>query len=223
MTRPDPLVRFRRSSRARRVSLRLDPADGSVIITLPPDASEATALDWMRANTTWIARQRAALPRPSALAHGGTIPFQGALLTIVHRPDAARGIHQDGTTLTLGGDPATIPSRLLTWLKGQATLILPASLGRWSQEMNAHPASLTLRDVRSRWGSCSHEGRIMLSWRLVMAPPPVRDYVIVHELAHLTHFNHSPAFWAHVERFCPVRARSEAWLRTHGRALLAIG
>ena len=117
------------------------------------------------------------------------------------------------------GPPAQVPARLKGFLRAQARADITAAVRAHSARLGRPFARLSLRDTRSRWGSCSAEGNLMLSWRLVMAPPAVLDYVAAHEVAHLVELNHSPRFWALVERLCPDHATQRRWLAENGTAL----
>jgi len=212
-------IAWRRNSRARRISLRLDPRSDTIIITLPPRATQASGLAWLHQNTAWIASALEARTIPPILANGETIPLNGTSHTIQHRPDARRGVWIEDTTIHISGDAAFLPRRLLDFLRKQAAASFAPTITRHAENMGLTPRKLALRDTRSRWGSCTRDGRIMLNWRLVMAPPTVQDYVIIHELAHLRHFNHSPDFWNFVDRHTPHRHAAETWLKQNGAAL----
>lgn len=216
-------IRWRRSTRARRIALRIDPSDGIVTITLPPRATQGSGMAFFQANLAWIERQRQQRRPPPRLQNGSTITLEGEILTIRHAPTARRGVWHEGDAIHVSGDAAFLPRRVLSFMHDQAARRLPGAVHHWATRMEAKPTSIALRDVRSRWGSCTRQGRIMLSWRLVMTPPAVRDYVIIHELAHLAHFDHSQRFWQRVETFCPARKRAETWLRRHGGTLLQVG
>lgn len=216
-------LRWRRSARARRVSLRVDGARQEVLITLPDGVTQQTALIWLEKNRNWVHRTLAKQPPAKPLVDGATIPFEDVDLIISHVPDAHRGTWRDGKTLYVSGNAEFLPRRVTTFMQHEAKTRLPAAVHRWAEIMRVTPKQIALRDVRSRWGSCSHEGRVMLNWRLLMVPIAMRDYVIVHELAHLTHLNHSPAFWQVVDRYYPDRPKAENWLKIHGSRVLSIG
>lgn len=146
--------------------------------------------------------------------------LDGVALEIRHCPAARGGVWQEGDVLCVSGEAAFLSRRVMAYLRQQAGRVLPRHVERWAEAMHVAPTKIALREVRSRWGSCTRSGRVMLSWRLVMAPAAVRDYIIIHELAHLTHFDHSPAFWARVDFFCPERYTAERWLKRHGSSLL---
>jgi len=111
---------------------------------------------------------------------------------------------------------AIIKALLINWYKQQAAISLKLKTQRLAEIVNVQPTSVTIKTYKARWGSCSLSGAIQFNWKLVMAPNSVVDYVVVHELCHLLHHNHSPAFWATVEKFCPDYRKHSAWLKTHG-------
>ena len=136
-------------------------------------------------------------------------------------PGQGRAVHLTDEALLVPGDPAQLGRRVAAFLKTRARDRLAAASDHYAARLGRPYASLALRDTRSRWGSCTHDGRLMFSWRLAMAPPEVLDYVAAHEVAHLEHMDHSPDFWAATARLLPDYARHRGWLRTHGHELLA--
>lgn len=215
---PPVEITLRRSARARRYSLRVSGLDGRVTLTLPPRGSAAEALDFARHREAWIrgvlAAQGAAVP----VAPGAELPFEGRLLTVTGAPVRAPRI-EGRALLVPEADPGRTGLRVATFLKAAARLRLAEASGRHAEALGRRVGRITLRDTRSRWGSCAASGGLMYSWRLVMAPPEVLDYVAAHEVAHLAEMNHSPAFWAVVARLCPDHARHRRWLRREGAGL----
>lgn len=134
-------------------------------------------------------------------------------------PGAGRAVKLEGDSLLIPGDPAQVATRVAAFLKIRARDRLAAASDHYSAALGRPYSSLTLRDTRSRWGSCTAEGGLMYSWRLIMAPPAVLDYVVAHEVAHLDQMNHSPAFWAVVTRLYPGYQTPRRWLKTQGQAL----
>lgn len=216
-------LRWRSSTRARRLSLKVDGARQEVLITLPEGATQQTALVWLEKNKDWVHRALAKQIPATPLGDGSTIPFEDVELTVRHAPDARRGTWREDKILYVSGEVEFLPRRVMAFMHQEAQTRLPTAVRRWAAIMKLAPGQIALRDVRSRWGSCSHQGRIMLNWRLLMMPIAMRDYVIVHELAHLVHLNHSPAFWQVVDRYYPDRAEAENWLKVHGSRILSIG
>ena len=212
-------VRVRRSARARRMSLRVGRSDGCVTLTLPAGLSEQQARGFIRDHTEWVRRAVAAVPARHLVRVGGTVPLLGRDVDVVAGP--GRAARHLGASIAVPDD-AQAGRRVRTLLQALARTHLAAAVDRHAEAAGRQPAKLSLRDTRSRWGSCSSRGNLMFSWRLVMAPPEVLDYVAAHEVAHLLHMDHSPRFWTAVERLVPDYAPRRAWLRTEGAALHAV-
>ncbi len=213
-------VALRISARARRLSLRVSQLDGSVSLTLPRRASLGEARAFLSERADWVRRHVAASPAPIRLRPGTEMPVGGQAhrLVVAGGRSAALG---DGV-ITLPRDaPEKTGPRVAALLKSLARDRLAESCERHAARLGRRFTALTLRDTRSRWGSCSPGGRLMFSWRLAMAPPEVLDYVAAHEVAHLAEMNHSPAFWAHVARLMPDYAPRRRWLRENGAKLHA--
>lgn len=213
-------VLWKPSSRARRLSLRIDPRKKAVAVTLPPGLSQEQAVKFLKLQSRWITHRLASLEQAPAFRPGHTLPLEGKPHTIVHHPTGRGGVWIETDQIFVSGAEEFISRRLTDFLKNRARLILGQELRAQAQTSGLHPTRLDIRDTSSRWGSCSSTGRIMLSWRLIMAPAPIRHYLIAHELAHLRHMNHSPAFWTLVNQLTPYRRHAEAWLKQHGSTLL---
>jgi len=217
---PPPVeITLRRSARARRFSLRVSRLDGRVTLSLPLRAREADGLAFVHAQEGWIRQALAAIPQVPALAFGVRLPFQGVALQVV--PGTGRSVRVEGDSLLVPGDGAQLGTRVAAFLKVRARDRLAAASDHYAQALGRGYRSLTLRDTRSRWGSCTHDGALMYSWRLIMAPPAVLDYVAAHEVAHLAQMNHSAAFWAEVARLYPGYEAPRQWLKREGQALHA--
>lgn len=216
-------VRPRRSKRARRISLRVDPLDGVLELVLPQRAALEEGMKFARGQTAWIARRLAAVRGPAPFADGATFPLLGETITI--RRDEGRSAVPvlDGDVLVVGGREETLSARVRRWLVDRASREIEPRIRAASLRVGREPRRVTVRDTRSRWGSCSKDGNISLSWRLVLAPGHVLDYVIAHEMAHLRELNHGPRFWTLVEKVCPEFERSRQWLRDHGSQLHCYG
>lgn len=208
---------MRRSARARRFSLRVSRLDGRVTLSLPLRARESDALAFAAQQEDWIRRALASLPSVPALAHGSLLPVEGRMLALT--PASGRSVRIEGETLLVPGDVSVLGARVAAFLKARARDRLAAASDHYASLLGRPYHSLTLRDTRSRWGSCTHDGRLMFNWRLIMAPPRVLDYVAAHEVAHLAEMNHSAAFWAQVARLCPGYAAPRRWLKSEGHAL----
>ncbi len=216
---PDVEITLRRSARTRRFSLRVSSLDGRVTLSMPARARASEALDFARAHEDWLKKALARQVPRQALRFGATIPFQGETLTLV--PGRAR-ISRLGDTLQVPGEEAQLGPRVAAWAKAQARDRLAAASDHYAGLLGRKPKRITLRDTRSRWGSCAQDGALMYSWRLIFAPPQVLAYVAAHECAHLVEMNHSPAFWAVVERLYPGWQACRDWLRQNGHQLHAL-
>lgn len=215
---PPPVeITLRRSARARRFSLRVSRVDGKVTLSLPLRAREAEAMAFLRAQEGWLRTALAGMPAATGVGIGSEIPVEGRLLRL--QPGTGRGLKTEGDALLVPGDPAQAGARVQAWLKALARERLVAASDHYAAQIGRKVARVTLRDTRSRWGSCAHDGALMYSWRLVMAPPSVLRYVAAHEVAHMLEMNHSPRYWAVVERLYPGWQTERAWLRSQGGAL----
>jgi len=223
MTTPGQNLVWHRSARARRLSMRLDPARRQVIVTCPTSISLKRAQDFVSSHSAWIDEKLAALPDAPRLLPGKTITINDHEVLLHHLPNQHRPALLIGNCLAIGGPIDRFEARVLCFIRQQARATLPEQLNQHAVIMSSMPSSMVCSNARTRWGSCTRAGRLMLNWRLALMPQHVRDYVMIHELAHLTHFNHSPAFWRHVECFHPERRTAQNWLREHGAGLLALG
>ena len=211
---PIPLV-LRRSGRARRISLRVSQLDGRVTLTLPNHVPDGEALEFAEAKAPWIRKHLSARRPDVALQQGTMLPIEGEL----HRVTQASGrrvILQPGEIAVPG---VSVGPRLQPWLRLLARDRLVEAADHYAARLGQDYARITLRDTRSRWGSCSSQRALMFSWRLILAPPAVLRYVAAHEVAHLAEMNHSPAFWAKVENIHGEYAEPRRWLRQNGAEL----
>jgi len=214
-----PIV-IRRLARARRMTLRLSPDGSEVLISIPEWGRTAEAVAFAQSRCDWLARQRAALPRATPVAPGGTIRFRGAPMVIDHSHQLPRRPQVHEGSIRLGGPEESVAARLKRWLEGEARLLLNADMAEYCERAGQPAARLALSGARRRWGSCAASGTIRINWRLVMAPDPIRRSVVAHEVAHLVHFDHSPGFHALLgELFEGDLKAANAWLKREGRNL----
>lgn len=214
---PPVEINLKRSGRARRISLRVSALDGRVTLTLPRGVSEKTGLAFAREKADWLRRNAARHGEVQQVTAGMTLPVEGVPLIVT--PGGGRSVVIDGDRIMVPGDPDRLPARLSGYLKTLARDRLAAASDHYAARLGRDYSRITLRDTRSRWGSCSADGALSFSWRLVMAPPAVLNYVAAHEVAHLAEMNHSDRFWSQVEAIHgPYRALRD-WLRTDGPAL----
>lgn len=212
--------RVRRSERARRVRVRVDPAHG-VEVVLPRRASEREAAAAVRELRPWIERRMAELAqaRAAVAARGATVPYLGRTLTLVGEPGRTR-VHQRGDTLLVPGGGVDHRPALERWYRRQARAEIAPRLDAAVAAVGARYRSLTIRGQRTRWASCSATGAMSFNWRLLLAPEQVLDYVIWHEVCHLEVMDHSPRFWSLVAQRCPDYREHVAWLRRNGATLV---
>ena len=207
----------RRSARARRLSLRVSRLDGRVTLTLPRGVSTREAVIFAREREDWLRGHLAGLDPELRVTHGAVIPVEGRALRVA--PGTGRSVTVADDMLQVPGPEDRVGARVQGWLKARARDRIAAACDGYAARIGRTPGRITLRDTRSRWGSCSSDGDLMLSWRLIMAPPPVLDYVCAHEVAHLSEMNHSRAFWSVVEGLFPDWKVQRDWLRDEGTAL----
>lgn len=211
------------SARARRLSMRLDVVTGDLRVTVPRGVREADVRDFVRRNAGWAEQRLGALPPARPFADGAAIPVLGVERTIRHDPAHRGRVRIDADALVVGGAPEFLARRVQDALREEARRLLAEASRAKAAALGRPIKAITVRDTVSRWGSCAHDGRLSYSWRLVMAPDFVVDYVVGHEVAHLAEMNHSARFWRTVARLTPHAEAGRAWLRRHGPALLRIG
>ncbi|WP_336962035.1 SprT family zinc-dependent metalloprotease [Sphingobium aquiterrae] len=217
-------IRVRKMARARGYRLTMDVARSELRLSMPPRAAIRQALAWVQGQEAWIREQIAAAPDAVPLAPGMAIPLEGREVTIVHDPALPRGVREDGDRLLVGGAAESVGPRLLRWLRTRAKSVLEAETLACAAREGLRVGPISIGDPRSRWGSCASSGAIRYSWRLILAPPEVRRATVAHEVAHLIHMDHSPAFHAaHARLLGADPAPARAWLRRHGAALHRVG
>lgn len=211
-------VTVKRSALARRISLRVDPARGAVLM-LPAKARLAEAERFLLAHRVWLAEKLARLPQKIALADGAEVPLLGVPHVVRNTPAARRGVWAEDGAILVSGLPEHVGRRVSDFLKAEAKRLIVPRAHDMAARLGRKPGRITIKDTRSRWGSCSSAGDLAFSWRLVLAPERVLDYVVAHEVAHLAEMNHSPAFWAVVERLAGDVRAPKRWLKSHGAGL----
>ena len=215
-------IEWRRSRRARRVSLRIDPRGGAVVVTLPPRAGRTAGMALLMDHADWVTERLAALPGPTPFADGAVVPLHGADHRIEHV--GGRGtVWVQARVILVAGEKPFLARRVADFLHAQACKCLSARAMAKAEQAGLQPSRVIVKDTRSRWGSCAADRTLAFSWRLVMAPRFVQDYVAAHEVAHLRHMNHGPRFWALVHSLTPHTDAAVTWLQTEGPKLLRIG
>lgn len=209
-----------RKVEARRMKLSVDPRSGAVRLVLPLRAALGPAMEWVEAHRGWIERQRARLPEPWPVLPGMTLPFAGRDYVLDWSEKHPRRPVIDGNSVRIGGPGDVMPSRLLRWMRAEAKRLLDAETREIADRSGITIAEVSVGDPRSRWGSCSSNGNIRYSWRLILTPDYVRRATVAHEVAHRVHMDHSRTFHrlvAELNGGDPKAAR--AWLRAHGSRL----
>jgi predicted metal-dependent hydrolase len=226
-------IALKRIASARRFTLRVRAATRDVVLTMPPRSSITSARNFAEAHAAWIGARLEHLPKPMPFGVGEVVPIRGVNHIIIRKP------HQRGTAwiepgrksvgagmlpqLCVAGEPEHVARRVKDFLMREAKRDLETAVMRHAAKIGVIPRRITLRDTTSRWGSCSSTGSLNFSWRLVMAPSYVLDYLAAHEVAHLVYMNHSPAFWKIVSKLTNQVDRGEAWLKANGAGLLRFG
>jgi predicted metal-dependent hydrolase len=222
------LVRLRRHRQARRYTLRIQAATREVILTIPPRGTLKEAREFAQKHGGWIAVRLGRLPEAVRFAQGIVVPLRGVPHRIAHR----RGVRgtvwieagSDGQQLLcVAGEAPHIDRRIGDFLRREARRELEAASLRFAADLGVRIKRVAVRDQASRWGSCSTTGVLSYSWRLILAPSHVLNYLAAHEVAHLVEMNHSARFWRLVRRLCPEHERAKVWLEVHGSDLHRYG
>ncbi len=219
---PTPVL-WRRSTRARRVSLRIDPRSAAVVVTLPSRAARAAGMRLLTDHARWVGSKLAALPPALVFADGNFVPVGGTPHRIRHIAAGRGGAWFEADEIHVAGQAEFLARRVTDLLRAEAGRRLGALATQLAARAELRPSRIAIRDTRSRWGSCAPDGTVMFNWRLVMAPAEIQHYVVAHELAHLRHMNHGPRFWQLVALLDPEMDARTAWLKRHGTALMRAG
>lgn len=214
------------NARARRLTLRIAPGGVELRITIPPGVSPREVQRFLDRHSGWLEERLQKLPEHPLVRPGIKIPLRGEPHLIVHEP-GVRGtvtatIIDDQPTLVVNGDRRHLPRRLADFLKREAQREIGGLVAHHTQAIGKRAKAIRYKDTRSRWGSCTADGVLSFSWRIMMAPRPVINYLVAHEVAHLKEMNHGPDFWNLCKELCPDTDRGKAWLKRNGTALQAI-
>jgi predicted metal-dependent hydrolase len=221
-------VALRRRPGLRRMTLRVSSATGQILLTIPEHATFASARSFAEAHGGWIAARIARVPERVGLFPGSLVPIRAIPHRIEHRPDlrvvARQGVDEaEQPVLSVSGQEEAVPGRVRRYLTGEAGRDLRAAVAKHAAALGIPARRIAIRDTTSRWGSCSSTGTLSFSWRLIMAPPLVLDYLAAHEVAHLKELNHSNRFWTLLGELCPATEEAERWLKRHGAELHRYG
>lgn len=218
-------VDFREHPTAKRLILKIT-ASGVVCVTIPRRTARKTVLAFVDRHHDWVNNRLAERQGVPEVSDGSVLPFRGKRLKLIHQPGLrATKLESDEAghfILRVGGDSAHLQRRVKDFLVREARRHLQVAVDRHAETVGLRPASMTLKDTSSRWGSCTHARALNFSFRIIMAPPVVLDYLAAHEVAHFVEMNHSPRFWALCRQLCPQTDGAMTWLKTHGQQLQAI-
>lgn len=219
----DPVIVRRRSRRARHMTLKIDAAAGIAELVVPNGVSNAEADRFEHKHRRWAAKHLAQLPPRRRFVDGLALPVLDETLYVRHRPEAFRAARRIDDDLVVGGRADQIAARVEAWLRETARAKLLMRVTGYAEALGRVVSGIRIGDPRTRWGSCSHTGTMSFSWRLVLAPEAVLNYVAAHETAHLVEMNHSPRFWELVDILEPDFEDARDWLAEHGQALHRYG
>jgi hypothetical protein len=217
-----PLL-VRRNRSARRIVLRIDVEAGGVALTLPGRTALAEGLALAHERADWVLRCLDKLPARLPFADGTVLPLLGTDITIRHAPGTKHGVVHTDSELIVSGAPEHLARRVADWLKREARREIANRAHPMASRIGRTIAGLAVRDTRSRWGSCTPDGKLSFCWRLILTPDWILDYVVAHEVAHLAHLNHGPKFWATVAALGVNPGQARAWLDVHAERLQRIG
>lgn len=227
------VVQLRRSPRARRYTLRVRFASRDAVLTMPQRGSVREARLFAERNAAWISSRLDRLPDVIPFEDGAVAPLRGVPHLLSHRPLARGVVWREtlpggapeglGFALCVAGGGEHMARRVADYLRREARRDLQDAVEKHTKALGVAARAIGLRDPVSRWGSCSASGSLNFSWRLIMAPPFVLDYLAAHEVAHLVHLNHSPQFWALAKRLSADVDRAEGWLNANGAQLHKYG
>ena len=232
---PLPLT-IRQNPRAKRMIMRIAPGGGGLVVTVPRGMAARKIREFLDRHRGWVEERVSRAPERVVIAPGAVIPLRGEPTRLTHRggrlvtrlealtndpgaPDVAGPRQQ----LLVGGASDHFSRRVCDYLRREARRDLEAAVKRHACVVGLEPSAITIKDTTSRWGSCTHDRRLAFSWRIVMAPPEVLDYLAAHEVAHFREMNHGPKFWSLCRTLCPEMEAGKAWLKRHGSGLHAVG
>lgn len=219
-------LRIVENDRARRLTLRIDAGGKGLRVTVPPGMPAREIDRFLERHRGWLEERLAKVPDRPKVRPGVKVPLRGVAHTIVHEPGLRGtveiGSDARGPTLVVHGDRRHLPRRVADFLKREAKHDIEALVSKHTAAVGRRAKAIRYKDTSSRWGSCTSDGSLSFSWRIMMAPAPVIDYLVAHEVAHLKEMNHGPRFWKLCRELCPRTDEAKAWLKRNGNALQAI-
>lgn len=219
-------LRIVENARARRLTLRIDAGGQGLRVTVPPGISTREVDRFVDRHQGWLEARLAKVPDKPQVRPGVKIPVRGIAHLIVHEPGKRGSVtisEAEGVpALIVHGERAHLPRRVADHLKREAKKDIEALVAQHTAAVGRKAKAIRFKDTTSRWGSCTSDGSLSFSWRIMMAKPAVIDYLVAHEVAHLREMNHGPKFWALCRELCPRTDEARAWLKKNGSALQAI-
>lgn len=219
-------LRVVENARAKRLTLRIDAGGQSLRVTIPPGLRQGEVKRFLDRHHDWLELKLSRLPDRPQLRAGVKMPLRGRPHLIIHQPGkrgtVTAGIKDSEPVLYVHGEETHLPRRLADFLKREAKKDIEPLVAKHSASVGRPAKTIRFKDTSSRWGSCTSEGNLSFSWRIMMAPPTVIDYLVAHEVAHLREMNHGPDFWALCRELCPRTDEARSWLKRNGSALQAI-
>lgn len=219
----DADVRVRVDGRAKRISIKVDRIGGVITLTTPSRKLLPEARRFLNSRAEWVEARKAESVQPTPFADGAKIPVHGTLREIIHDPASPDPVRLTASAIIVGGNADVLPALLTGFFKAEARRALKDASDKHAAVIGRKISGLSIRDQKTRWGSCSTAGRLSFSWRLAMAPPFVLEYLAAHEVAHLKHMNHGPKFWKLVAELDPNWRKAEDWLKRNGGNLRRYG
>jgi predicted metal-dependent hydrolase len=218
---------IRENARAKRLTLRIAPGGRGLKVTVPPGVPQREIERFLARHEGWLTERLGRLPDPTGLRPGVKVPLRGKPHLLIHEP-GGRGAAmirdgESGPEIVIRGEQAALGRRIADLLKREAKRDIEPLVLKHTTALGRRAKTIRFKDTSSRWGSCSSDGNLSFSWRIMMAPPLVIDYLVAHEVAHLKHMDHSPQFWAQCEALCPRMGEAKAWLKRNGGKLMGIG
>jgi predicted metal-dependent hydrolase len=219
-------LRIAENPRATRLTLRIDAGGKGLRVTVPPGVPAREVNRFIDRHQGWLEERLAKVPKRPRVRPGIKIPIRGVPHTIVHEADTRGTVEiaqgEDGPLLIVHGDRRHLPRRVADYLKRQAKRDIERLVAKHTEAVGRKAKAVRFKDTTSRWGSCTADGTLAFSWRIMMAPKPVIDYLVAHEVAHLREMNHGPKFWKLCRQLAPETDRCKAWLKRNGGALQTI-
>lgn len=219
-------VKVVENDRAKRLILRIAPSGDALKVTVPGHIGDEEIEEFVARNRAWAVTRISRLPARTKIEPGAYIPYRGVDHEIVAsgklRGLVSVGLTEHGPGLIVPGSEDRVSAKLVAWLKKEARRELNEAVIRHADKIGVRPKQIRITDTTSRWGSCSSTRTLSFSWRIIMAPPEVLEYLAAHEVAHLVEMNHSERFWNLTRELWPDTCRDKQWLRQNGTKLHSI-